>query len=78
MNRFSVRDGQFWLNDRPLLLRGLLWAAVGTAVFAALVWLLYRAGGAGLHWLQQWRDRMAERHAHVDLGEFVARTVVGE
>ena len=64
-------------HDRPLLLRGLLWAAVGTAVFAALVWLLYRAGGAGLRWLQQWRDRVAERHAHVDLGEFVARIVVG-
>ena len=65
------------LRDRPLLLRGLAWAAFGTLVFALLVWVVHRAGGAGLRWLQQWRDRLAAVHAHVDLREFLARVVVG-
>ncbi len=65
------------LNDRPLLLRGLLQALVATLLFALLVWTVYRAGGAGLRGLERWRDRLAARHAHVDLGEFVARVVVG-
>ena len=65
------------LRDRPLMLRGLLKGAAGTLVFALLVWLVYRAGGVGLRWLQQWRDRLAAVHAHVDLREFLARIVVG-
>jgi small-conductance mechanosensitive channel len=73
----EVRVVWHQLHDRPLLLRGLLYAAVGTLVFALLVWMVYRAGNVGLRWLQAWRDRLAARHAHVDLGEFVARVVVG-
>jgi small-conductance mechanosensitive channel len=65
------------LRDRPLLLRGLLYAAVATLVFALLVWVVYRGGGIGLRWLEQWRDKLAARHAHVDLGEFIGRVVVG-
>ena len=64
-------------QDRPLLLRGLLSAAVATLVFVLLVWIAYRAGGIGLSWLYRWRDALAARHAHIDLGEFIARVVVG-
>ena len=73
----DARAAWHQLRDRPLLLRGLLWSSVGTVVFALLVWVVYRAGGTGLRWLQQWRDRMAAKHEHVDVGEFVARVVVG-
>jgi len=73
----DARTAWHQVRDRPLLLRGVLWTAVGTVVFALLVWVVHRAGGAGLSWLQQWRDRMAAKHEHVDLGEFVARVVVG-
>ena len=73
----EARRAWHQLKDTQLLLRGLMWTAVGTAVFALLVWALYRAGGAGLNRLERWRDRMVARHAHVDLGEFVARVVVG-
>jgi len=44
------------LQDRPLLLRGLLQSAAGTLVFALLVWAAHRGGGAALRWLEQWRD----------------------
>jgi small-conductance mechanosensitive channel len=64
-------------QDRPLLLRGLLQAAVATLVFALLAWIVYRAGGVGLRRLEQWRDKLAARHAHIDVGEFIARVVVG-
>ena len=64
-------------QDRPLLLRGLLHAAIGTLVFAVLLWIVYRGGGVVLRRLEKWRDALAARHAHVDLGEFLARVVVG-
>lgn len=64
-------------KDRPLLLRGVLWTVAGTLVFAVLAWTVYRASSFGLRRLEQWRDRMAAKHEHVDLGEFVARVVVG-
>jgi len=73
----DARAAWHQLRDRPLLLRGLLWSAAGTVAFALLVWVVYRAGGAGLRWLQQWRDRLAVVHTHVDLREFLARIVVG-
>jgi len=73
----EVRVVWHQLHDRPLLLRGLLHATIATVVFSVLVWTAYRAGGMGLRWLEGWRDRLAARYAHVDLGEFVARVVVG-
>ena len=65
------------LQDRPLLLRGLAISALGTAVFVLLLWGAYRAGQWVLKRLERWRDAMAARHAHVDLGEFFARVAVG-
>ncbi len=65
------------LNDRPRMLRGLLHALVATLLFVLLVWVVYRGGGAGLRSLEGWRDKLAARHTHVDLGEFIARVVVG-
>jgi small-conductance mechanosensitive channel len=73
----QVRAARHQLQDRPLLVRGLLTAAAGTIVFLLLVWAAYRGGGLLLSRLQLWRERMAARHAHVDLGEFLARIVVG-
>ncbi|MBK9243603.1 MAG: mechanosensitive ion channel [Burkholderiales bacterium] len=73
----AVRAAWHQTQDRPLLLRSLLVSAIGTAVFLLLVWTAYRGGLWVLKWLQQWRDRMAARYQHVDLGEFVARVVVG-
>jgi small-conductance mechanosensitive channel len=64
-------------TDRALLLRGLLHAVIATLVFAAVAWTVHRGGGFGLIRLQRWRDRMAARHAHVDLVEFIARVLVG-
>jgi small-conductance mechanosensitive channel len=73
----EVRAAWHQLNDHPLLLRGLLISAIGTVVFLLLVWTAYRGGLWALKWLQQWRDGLAAKHAHVDLGEFIARVVVG-
>ncbi len=73
----EVRAAWHQLQDRPLLLHGLLISAIGTAVFLLLLWTAYRGGLWVLKWLQQWRDRLAARHEHVDLGEFIARVVVG-
>jgi len=73
----EARAAWHQLQDRPLLVRGLLTAAAGTIVFLLLVWAAYRGGGLLLTRLELWRDRMTARHAHVDLGEFVARIVVG-
>jgi small-conductance mechanosensitive channel len=73
----EARKAWHQAKDWPLLLRSLLWAVAGTVVFGLLVWVVLRAGGSGLRHLLQWRDRMASRQAHIDLGEFVARVVVG-
>lgn len=73
----EARKAWHQAKDGPLLLRGALLTLVGTLVFAVMVWAIHRGGGLILHRLTQWRDRMAARHAHVDLGEFVARVVVG-
>ena len=73
----EVRAAWHQQNDRPLLLRGVLISAIGTVVFLLLAWTAYRGGLWALKWLQQWRDRMAAKHEHVDLGEFIARVVVG-
>lgn len=64
-------------QDRPLLLRGLLLSVLGTAVFLLLLWAAYRGGSLLVKRLEGWRDRLAMAHEHVDLGEFVARVVVG-
>lgn len=73
----GVRRAWHQARDGPLLLRGVLRTVAGTVVFALLIWALLRGGGSILDRLLQWRDRMAARHAHVDLGEFIARIVVG-
>lgn len=73
----EVRAAWHQLNDRPLLLRGLLISAIGTALFLLLAWTAYRGGLWALKRLQQWRDGLAAKHEHVDLGEFIARVVVG-
>jgi small-conductance mechanosensitive channel len=72
-----VRTAWHEMQDRPLLLRGLLISLAGTVAFLALTWAAYRGGQLTLGRLEQWRDRMAARHAHVDLGEFMARVLVG-
>jgi small-conductance mechanosensitive channel len=73
----DVRTAWHKVQDRPLLVRAILTAVAGTVAFLLLVWLAYRGGSLAIARLEQWRDHMAARHAHVDLGEFLARIVVG-
>jgi small-conductance mechanosensitive channel len=73
----GVRAAWHRAQDWPLLLHGVLVAAIGTVVALLLGWLTYRGGGVAMNRLEQWRDRMAARHGHVDFGEFLARVVVG-
>jgi len=65
------------LRDRDLLLRGLLHTLAATVVLALLLFAVHRGGGYMLRRMHQWRDRLAARHEHVDLREFLARVVVG-
>ena len=72
----EVRKAWHQANDRPLLIRGALHALVATAVLALLVWLVYRATGPLVTWMEKKRDVIAAVHPYVDWREFLARLAV--
>ncbi|HPU54210.1 MAG TPA: mechanosensitive ion channel, partial [Burkholderiaceae bacterium] len=60
-------------RDRPLLMRGLLNAAMATLALIVLVWLVARAGRRAVAALEAARDRLAAQSSRVDWREFIAR-----
>lgn len=76
VNLEAVR--KVWLETRawPMLLDGLIRAAIATGVFLALVWGIGRSLRAGIGWLERKRDAIAALSAKATLREFVARFIV--
>jgi small-conductance mechanosensitive channel len=73
----EVRTAWHQLNDRPLLIQGLVHALVATAVLAVLVVGLHRGAGRLVAWMEKKRDIIAAVHPFVDWREFLARLAVG-
>jgi small-conductance mechanosensitive channel len=73
----EVRTAWHQLNDRPLLIQGLVKALVATVVLALLVVGLHRGAGRLVAWMEKKRDVIAAVHPFVDWREFLARLAVG-
>ncbi|MDZ7651764.1 MAG: hypothetical protein U5L03_03905 [Burkholderiaceae bacterium] len=72
----EVRTAWHQLNDRPLLIQGLVKALVATVVLALLVVGLHRGAGRLVSWMEKKRDIIAAVHPFVDWREFLARLAV--
>jgi small-conductance mechanosensitive channel len=73
----EVRTAWVDLHSERRLVTGVLRVAGASLVLAFLVWAGYRASGSAVKWMEERRDVLAARHAHVDWREFLARLAVG-
>lgn len=72
----EARDAWHDTRDRPLLLKGLLRAAIATLVLGLLIWGVYRGSRIAVRWMEKRRDVLAARYPYVDWREFLARLAV--
>jgi small-conductance mechanosensitive channel len=73
----EVRAAWHQINDRPLLIRGLLKSLLASAVLGLLIWGVYNTSGRLVRWMVRKRDVIAAVHPYVDWREFLARLAVG-
>jgi small-conductance mechanosensitive channel len=70
--RKAWKDTRAW----PLIVDGLVRAAIATAILAGLVYSLQRIFRSGIGWLERKRDAVAASHARATFKEFLARFLV--
>lgn len=76
-NLVKARQSWHQMRDTPLLLKGLLHAALATLVLGVLIAAVYLGSRKAVQLLEAMRDRLAQRHDYIDWREFLGRLAVG-
>jgi small-conductance mechanosensitive channel len=73
----EVRVAWHQMNDKRLLGEGLVRTLIASLVLGLLIWVVYRATGRLVLWMEKKRDVIAAVHPYVDWREFLARVALG-